>query len=98
MNTAELREKMIKVLSHLIDFLSESEPSAYASKTPNELAQVVAANLESMKVSSLLSSPEQMNNMFLPTASLQEIAMDNGWGNQYLELASHFEIALEACH
>jgi len=24
--------------------------------------------------------------------------MDNGWGNQYLELASHFEMALGVCH
>lgn len=40
---------------------------------------------------------EKMVNMFLPTASLQEIAMDNGWGSQYIELAGHFEKALKMC-
>ncbi len=98
MNEVELKEKMVKVLTHLVDFLADSEPSAYASKLPSDLSKVVSSNLESMKSSGYLSSPEEMNNMFLPTASLQEIAMDNGWGNQYLELASHFEMALGVCH
>ena len=98
MTDEELQEKMSKVLAYLIDFLKESEPSAYASKTPDELIKVVSSNLESIKSSGFLSSPEQMINMFLPTASLQEIAMDNGWGTQYLELSEHFEIALAACH
>jgi len=97
METDELKDKMEKVLAHLVSFLSESEESLYGSQTPNELLKVVSANLDSVKSSGFLSSPEQLVNMFLPTASLQEIAMDNGWGSQYIELAEHFELALEAC-
>jgi len=97
METEELKDKMEKVLNHLVNFLSESEESLYGSKTPDELLKVISSNLQSVKSSGFLSSPEQMVNMFLPTASLQEIAMDNGWGSQYIELSEHFELALEAC-
>jgi hypothetical protein len=97
METEAMKEKMEKVLTHLESFLSDSEESMFGSKTPEELLVVVSANLASVKSTGYLSSPEQMVNMFLPTASLQEIAMDNGWGSQYIELADHFEKALESC-
>lgn len=97
METEAMKDKMEKVLTHLESFLSDSEESMFGSKTPEELLLVVSANLASVKSTGYLSSPEQMVNMFLPTASLQEIAMDNGWGSQYIELADHFEQALESC-
>mgnify|MGYP005995465715 CR=1 FL=1 len=92
-----LRDKMEKVLTHLVNFLSDSKESPYGDETPEELIAVVSSNLQSIKSSGLLSSPEKMTKIFLPTASLQEIAQDNGWGNQYIELAEHFELALKAC-
>ncbi|PAJ71781.1 hypothetical protein CJF42_24905 [Pseudoalteromonas sp. NBT06-2] len=97
MEVEAMKDKMEKVLTHLESFLSDSEESMFGSKTPQELLVVVSANLSSVKSTGYLSSPEQMLNMFLPTASLQEIAMDNGWGSQYIELADHFEQALESC-
>ena len=36
-----------------------------------------------------------MVTMSLPTASLQEIAMDDGWVSQYIELADHFDEAVQ---
>ncbi|MBB1333491.1 hypothetical protein H5154_08240 [Pseudoalteromonas sp. SR44-5] len=97
METEAMKDNMEKVLTHLESFLCDSEESMFSSKTPEELLVVVSANLASVKSTGYLSSPEQMVNMFLPTASLQEIAMDNGWGSQYVELADHFEQALESC-
>lgn len=97
MENEELKEKMEKVLTHLENFLNESEESLFGSQTPEDLLKVVSANLQSVKSTGYLSSPEQMVNMFLPTASLQEIAMDNGWGGQYIKLANHFELALNVC-
>jgi hypothetical protein len=98
MNTDERKKKMIAVLTHLVYFLGNSESSLYAGNTPDELMQVVKANLANMKLYGVLLSPDEMKNMLLPTSSLQEIAIDNGWGNQYIELAAHFEIALDTCY
>ena len=97
METKELTDKMEKVLTHLGNFLNESEASLYGSQSPKDLHMIVLENLQSIKSTGNLSSPEQMLNMFLPTASLQDIAMDNGWGRQYIELADHFELALKSC-
>ena len=84
-------EKMERALTYLVELLNDSEPSAYATKTPDDLLQIVSENLESVKSDGCLASPGAMIEMFLPTASLQEIAMDNGWGSQYLELSSYFD-------
>ena len=97
METEKLKAKMEKVLAQLESFLCESEESFFGSQSPKDLLKIVSANLQSVKSTGYLASPEQMVNMFLPTASLQEIAIDNGWGSQYFELADHFELALEAC-
>lgn len=97
MNNDAMKETMMETLVRLASLLDESEPSAYANKTPHELAKVVASNLASMKSSGVLSDSKKMNGMFLPTASLQDIAMDNGWGDQYLALASQFDTCLKAC-
>jgi hypothetical protein len=97
MNTDELKKKMTAILTHLVYFLGNSDSSPHAGSTPDELMAVVIANLANMKLEGVLLNPNDMKNMFLPTSSLQEIAIDNEWGDQYIVLAGHFEIALEAC-
>ena len=37
------------------------------------------------------NSLEELRNLFLPTATLQEHAISNGWGAEYLELAAKFD-------
>lgn len=97
MKTDELKKKMIAILTHLVYFLGNSDSSPHAGSSPDELMSVVIANLANMKLNGVLLNPDDMRNMFLPTSSLQEIAIDNEWGSQYAELARHFEIAFEAC-
>ena len=84
-------QEMEQALSYLLQLLRDSEPSAYASRLPADLIQVVSANLRSVKSAGYLVNPAAITEMFLPTASLQDIAMDNGWGSQYLELSSYFD-------
>lgn len=84
-------ENMKNALSSLIELLNSSEESIYARETPGELLKVVETNLASIKQTGSLLNPETFSEIFLPTASLQEIAIDNGWGPQYLELAKCFE-------
>lgn len=84
-------EKLERALTYLVELLNESEPSAYARKSPSDLLPIISENLASVKLTGCLASPGEISEMFLPTASLQEIAMDNGWGSQYLELSYYFD-------
>ncbi|MBU1171701.1 MAG: hypothetical protein KKD44_19280 [Proteobacteria bacterium] len=97
MREKELQQKMEKVLLHIVNFLEDSQESIYANESPKDLLKVANTNLKSVQISGRLSNPELMVNMFLPTASLQEIAIDNGWGSQYIELSKHFDMAFDAC-
>jgi len=33
----------------------------------------------------------EISGLFLPTGPLQEVALDNGWGDEYLALADRFD-------
>ena len=97
MNNEDLKIKMIQVLKHLTEFLEKSDESLYAAETPEQLLNVVNVNLASMQISGMLISSDKMREMFLPTTSLQDISIDNGWGDQYIELSKDFELAISAC-
>jgi len=97
MNTVEHQKKMEKVLTRLVIFLKKSKESAYASQTPKELVKIALVELNSIQSIGKLHNPNQIENLFLPTASLQDIAIDNGWGEDYLAIAEHFELVLKAC-
>ncbi len=38
---------------------------------------------------------EQIRNWFLPTVDFQELSIDNGWGDEYIHLASKFDNCYE---
>lgn len=97
MNNEDLNMKMINVLTHLAEFLKNSDESLYAAETPEQLLKIVNVNLASMQTSGTFDSLEKVQSLFLPTASLQEISIDNGWGEQYIELSKDFELAISAC-
>lgn len=44
----------------------------------------------------LLSNPsiDGVNRLLLPTANLQELSLENGWGDEFNELASKLESVL----
>lgn len=40
--------------------------------------------------------PARLRLLFLPTGSLQELALSSGWGKAYLELAERFDATFPA--
>lgn len=96
LENGELNMKIINVLTHLAECLKHSDDSVYAEATSEQLLKIVNINLTSMQNYGKLNSREELQAMFLPTASLQDIATDNGWGDRYLELSKQFEVALSA--
>ncbi|MFL5740470.1 MAG: hypothetical protein ACJ75B_09665 [Flavisolibacter sp.] len=57
-----------------------------AKRLRNELEK----NVQKLGVSDT-SSLEELKTFFLPTATLQEHAISNGWSDEYLELAAKFD-------
>jgi hypothetical protein len=41
------------------------------------------------------SDIQELRLLFLPTGSIQEIAINNGWGDEFLDLAARFDKAIE---
>ncbi len=86
--------QMDRVLVDVLACLARSRPSLYASQTPDQLADIVCAHLVEFRSTGDFRGLKPLHALFLPTASLQEIALDNDWGAVYLELAQAFEQAL----
>ncbi len=49
----------------------------------------------SLKAKGFIVSP-QMALLFLPTGPLQEVSINSGWGDEFLELANRFDQAVQA--
>ncbi len=42
-----------------------------------------------------VSKLDDLNVLFLPTGSIQEVSLSSGWGEEFCDLASRFDKALE---
>ena len=82
-----------RVLRECLDHLAESTDSGWSTGT-------VAALQESLRQMLAQSerhapaNPGWLEILFAPTGDLQETAIDNGWGDEFLDLAARFERAL----
>jgi hypothetical protein len=56
-----------------------------------EIDQIIAEITEGESLRSRLS----LAVLFAPTGSIQEVSMSNGWGDEFLDLASRFDAALD---
>jgi hypothetical protein len=55
-----------------------------------QLRDELDANVQKLKLGDT-SSLEELEILFLPTATLQEHAISNGWSDDYLKLAAEFD-------
>ena len=77
----------IKLLvNQLISLLEKSEESIYAGVEPSEIIM----NLQSCILDDKISQ-EKLTCILLPTASLQETAIDNGWGDKYSDITKEID-------
>lgn len=74
----ETRIALQHYLRRLIRYLSRSNKSAYAQMTPDEIIRLIKKSR---------TRPEVIRALLLPTGDLQEIAVDNGWGEKFNKLA-----------
>jgi hypothetical protein len=87
--------KLISALEEILVHLRNSESSDY-SHTPVE---VIIQKLEAEVAKGNNSQPmdtKLLEFLFAPTGPIQETAIDNGWGNEYLRISNVVDKFIEA--
>lgn len=60
----------------------------------NELQTDIDQNLRALELGDL-QALESIQQLFLPTATFQELSLSNGWADEFLLLAARFDQAYE---
>jgi len=79
-----------KILEQTLSYLEKSEDSIWSDMEVGETVELLNKQLQLLQTSGKVNV-SKLNYLFLPTAPLQEIAMENGWVDEYLELAEQFD-------
>ena len=87
----ESLEKITRTLSRIIELLKQSEGSPWVSITPQDIIEQLSQTLEVINESNIERELEKIRLLFAPTGSLQDISIDNGWGEEFIKLASVFD-------
>ena len=85
-DTVELKKTLIEVKK----YLKESEESIWAHDTPIEIISFFDTTIKLIDENKPIDIDE-LELLFAPTSSIQDISLDNGWGNRYLELSTAFD-------
>lgn len=83
-------QKLISALEKTIDFLNNSEDSIMTDKSAFEVQEILEKEIKRLKENKNFSffGKSKIKFLFLPTGALQEIAIVNGWGDEYLQIAA----------
>lgn len=81
---------LAEILEQTIEHLAKSEASDWDPLTPSEVIRDIARANEAIANGRSIDK-NTLKLHFAPTSSIQEIAMSNGWTNEYLKLAEQFD-------
>jgi hypothetical protein len=80
-------EELVSVIQATIDYLHRSEDSPWGSQTIVELVNALEHALQNINQKGIFDKNE-LSFLFAPTGSLQEIANDNSWGEDFIQLST----------
>ncbi|MBK9210853.1 MAG: hypothetical protein IPL71_22255 [Anaerolineales bacterium] len=80
-------ENLEKVLGQTILFLGSSEDSLWSSLPVEEIIKQLKDELDKVKNFRKVDE-KRLGYLFAPTGCIQEISIENGWGNEFLELSN----------
>ena len=76
----------LAAIDELIRLLNGSEDSAHAVVPVAELIELVATARRKIDAGDC-AGDQEIRDLFVPTGTLQDTAIDNGWGDRFIELA-----------
>lgn len=84
------QKELIELLEQVINHLDNSEETYWSPLTPNEVKEIIEKEVQHL-IDGQVVNKEQLILQFLPTSTLQDISIDNGWGDEYIVLSSKFD-------
>ena len=81
---------LINTLEELLALVEQSKDSAWASMDKKMVVGKLGKQIDKMrkgKAGNLI----ELRVLFAPTGPIQEISIDNGWGERFVELAGEFD-------
>ncbi len=81
---------LTQIWEEVLTYLAKSEDSIWSDMEVEDTVKLIKKQLHLLKSSGKVNV-SKLNYLFLPTAPLQEIAMENGWVNEYSRLAAKFD-------
>lgn len=90
MRSLQRNDRFIRVLESCHALARESVDSPHSHLTAEEICDLLRTSIQQLQNG---ERPDlyQLRMLFAPTSALQETAMDNGWGDDYLRLADQFD-------
>jgi hypothetical protein len=86
---------LLQILAEIRSLLVLSTESDWAALTPEEVITILDREMTSVQATNRVCNVVELSSLFAPTAEIQEISMANGWGERYVELSSHFDVAIQ---
>lgn len=77
-------------LDELCNLIEKSDDSVYAHLTTGEIIQALQ-NIKNDFTQTGSFDKAKLGSLLAPTGSIQEISMDNGWEEKFLQLAKEIE-------
>lgn len=81
---------LINTLEKLLELVQHSQESAWASMEIDEIQKELGQYIKEIKVGNL-KNLKKLQVLFAPTGPIQEISLDNGWGEQFVKLAGEID-------
>lgn len=83
-------KSLIKVLKKVVSHLEGSLESDWSPLTPNQVAENLKKQIRNIEQNNAVDK-DSLVLEFAPTSTIQEIAISNGWSNEYLKLSEQFD-------
>ena len=85
-------QELIDVLTQIIEQLSKSDDSPWSSLKIDEINSMISIEINKLKLGQK-ADISRLKSFFVPTGPIQEISIDNGWGDIFISIANRFDSA-----
>lgn len=88
-------EAVINILESIKEIIKAADMDMIHSEfdSPEDLIEELNTHIKNLTKEDF-SKIDDLIILFAPTSDLQEISIDNGWGNLYIDISEKFDIAI----
>jgi hypothetical protein len=81
----------VQLLERLVTLLEDSNESVWSPLSPKKVSDFIQGMISKLQNGEELEI-DRLKLEFAPTSTIQEISMENGWSEEFLEMASRFDV------